>query len=164
MTKEQLIEAVSAHYDELNALNKTDSFYDYENDFMKIWGKVGREVFEKNLGELPGDRRKKTLTVYGEVALSKKHPYCQSWNEFQISPRMQQLMAYCGQLDTYEKGNEVLKEMLQIDVSETQIYRVTDFYGKAVEAQVNAEAILSVVKKDEVLYAEADGQCHLVKT
>ena len=59
MTKEQLIEAVSAHYDELNALNKTDSFYDYENDFMKIWGTVGREVFEKNLGELPGDRRKK---------------------------------------------------------------------------------------------------------
>lgn len=59
MTKEQLIEAVSAHYDELNALNKTDSFYDYENDFIKIWGKVGREIFEKNLGELPGDRRKK---------------------------------------------------------------------------------------------------------
>ena len=59
MTKEQLIEAVFAYYDELNALNKTDSFYDYENDFIKIWGKVGREVFEKNLGELPGDRRKK---------------------------------------------------------------------------------------------------------
>lgn len=59
MTKEQLIEVVSAYYDELNALNKTDSFYDYENDFIKIWGKAGREVFEKNLGELPGDRRKK---------------------------------------------------------------------------------------------------------
>ncbi len=59
MTKEQLIEAVSAYYDELNSLNKTDSFYDYENDFIKIWGKVGREVFEKNLGNLSGDRRKK---------------------------------------------------------------------------------------------------------
>ena len=59
MTKEQLIEAISAHQDQLNALNKTDSFYDYENDFIKIWGKMGREIFEKNLGELPGDRRKK---------------------------------------------------------------------------------------------------------
>ena len=95
--------------------------------------------------------------------MSKKHPYCHSWNEFQISPRMQQLMSYCGQLDTYEKGNEVLKEMLQIDVSETQIYRVTDFYGKAVEAQVNAEAILSPVKKNEVLYAEADGSMLLTR-
>jgi len=26
MTKEQLLEAVSAHYDELNALNKIDDF------------------------------------------------------------------------------------------------------------------------------------------
>ncbi len=58
---------------------------------------------------------------------------------FQINPRMQQLMTYCGQLDSYEKTNEVLKEMLQIEVSETQIYRVTDFYGKAVSATVNEE-------------------------
>jgi len=101
--------------------------------------------------------------VYGEVAMSKKHPYCQSWNEFQISPRMQQLIAYCGQLDTYEKGSEVLKEMLQIEVCEAQIYRVTDFYGKAVEEQVNAESILSSVKKDEVLYAEVDGSMLLTR-
>ena len=72
MTKEQLIEAVSAHYDELNALNKTDCFYDYENDFIKIWGKLGREVFEKNLGSLPGDRRKKNSNrVWGGVNSQK---------------------------------------------------------------------------------------------
>jgi Uncharacterised protein family (UPF0236) len=70
---------------------------------------------------------------------------------------MQQLMTYCGQLDSYEKSNEVLKEMLQIQVSETQIYRVTDFYGKAVAAAVNEEPVLSPVKPDEVMYVEADG-------
>lgn len=61
---------------------------------------------------------------------------------------MQQLMTYCGQLDSYEKSNEVLKEMLQIEVSETQIYRVTDYYGKAVAATVNEEPVLSPVKTD----------------
>ena len=72
MTKEQLIEAISVHYDELNALNKADSFYDYENDFIKIWGKMGREIFEKNLGELPGDRRKKNSNrVWGSVNRQK---------------------------------------------------------------------------------------------
>jgi len=76
---------------------------------------------------------------------------------------MQQLMTYCGQLDSYEKSNEVLKEMLQIEVSETQIYRVTDFYGKAVEATVNEEAVLSPVKGDEVMYAEADGSMILTR-
>ena len=41
MTKEQLLEAISSHYDELNALNKIDNFYDYENDFIKLWSKRG---------------------------------------------------------------------------------------------------------------------------
>lgn len=59
MTKEQLLEAMSSHYDELNALNKTDSFYDYETDFIKLWSKMGREVLEKTISEVPGDRRKK---------------------------------------------------------------------------------------------------------
>ena len=59
MTKEQLVEAVSAHYEELQALNKLDNLYDYEGDFITLWGKIGRDVFEKNLGELPSDRRKK---------------------------------------------------------------------------------------------------------
>ena len=36
MAKEQFLEAMSAHYDQLNALNKTDSFYDYENGFIKL--------------------------------------------------------------------------------------------------------------------------------
>ena len=76
---------------------------------------------------------------------------------------MQQLMTYCGQLDSYEKSNEVLKEMLQIEVSETQIYRVTDYYGKAVAPAVNEDAILSPIKKDEVLYAEVDGSMILTR-
>jgi hypothetical protein len=66
-------------------------------------------------------------------------------------------------LDSYEKSNEVLKEMLQIDVSEAQIYRVTDFYGKAVAATVNEDPVLSPVKADEVLYVEADGSMILTR-
>lgn len=64
MTKEQLLEAISSHYDELNALNKIDNFYDYENDFIKLWAKMGREVLEKNISDLPGDRRKKNSNSF----------------------------------------------------------------------------------------------------
>ncbi|MEO6327978.1 MAG: hypothetical protein ABIO55_03560 [Ginsengibacter sp.] len=62
-----------------------------------------------------------------------------------------------------KKSNEVLKEILQVEVSETQIYRVTDFYGKAVEASVNEEPGLSPVKADEVMYAEAYGSMILTR-
>ncbi|HVG17402.1 MAG TPA: hypothetical protein VM935_20680, partial [Chitinophagaceae bacterium] len=51
----------------------------------------------------------------------------------------------------------------QIEVSDTQIYRITDFYGKAVEAIVNEEAVLSPLKAEEVMYVEADGSMILTR-
>ena len=97
------------------------------------------------------------------LTIAKSHPFSEAVNGFQISPRMQQLMTYCGQLDSYEKSSEVLKEMLQIEVSETQIYRVSDYYGKAVEATVNEDVVLSPVKEEEVLYVEVDGSMILTR-
>lgn len=35
MTREQLIETISVHNDELSDLNKMDNFYDYDSDFIK---------------------------------------------------------------------------------------------------------------------------------
>lgn len=164
MSKEQLLEAISAHYDELNALNKIDNFYDYESDFIKLWSKMGREVLEKNISTLSGDRRKKKiLTVFGELQVAKSHCFSEAVNGFGISPRMQALMTYCGQLDSYEKSSEVLKEMLHIEVCEAQLYRVSDFYGKAVAPTVNEDAVLSPVKEDEVLYAQVDGSMILTR-
>jgi len=59
MTKEELLEQVSARYDELQSLNKLDNFYDYEKGFEDIWIELGRSVLESNIGTPPRDRRKK---------------------------------------------------------------------------------------------------------
>lgn len=59
MTKEELLQKVSDRYDELQALNKLDNFYDYEKGFEDIWIELGRSVLEANIGTPPGDRRKK---------------------------------------------------------------------------------------------------------
>lgn len=72
MTKDQLVEAVTAHYDELNDLSKIDNFYDYEEDFIKLWSKMGREVLEKNISTLSGDRRKKNSISFWRVDDSQK--------------------------------------------------------------------------------------------
>jgi hypothetical protein len=72
MTKEQLVEAITAHYDELNALNKIDNFYDYEGDFIKLWAKMGREVLQKNISTLSGDRRKKNSNRFWGAGNSQK--------------------------------------------------------------------------------------------
>ena len=43
------------------------------------------------------------------------------------------------------------------------MYRVTDFYGQVVAAIVNEAPVLSPVKADEVMYAEADGSMILTR-
>ena len=100
---------------------------------------------------------KKTLTRLGEISINNKHPFSKGINGFQISPRMQELMVYAGQLDSYEKCNEVIHEFTGIHVSITQAYRLTDAYGKEVAKTVNEQRTLTPLKKEEVLYTQADG-------
>ena len=59
MTKEEFLQLAGSRYDELQELNKLDNFYDYEKEFVGIWKGLGQRVLEKNIGGLPGDKRKK---------------------------------------------------------------------------------------------------------
>lgn len=59
MTKEEFMAMAAQRYEELQALNKLNNFYDYEKQFVGIWKDLGREVLQKNIGSLPADKRKK---------------------------------------------------------------------------------------------------------
>jgi len=59
MTKEEYIALAIQKYDELQALKTKKTFYEYEETFDQIWTDLGRQVLEKNLSEVPADRRKK---------------------------------------------------------------------------------------------------------
>lgn len=157
MTKAEYLEIASRRYDELQALNKLNSFYDYEKQFVSILNDLGREVLEKNLGTLSNDKRKKNLTTLGHVTINNSHPFSTGNNGFQISPRLQELMVYAGQMDSYKNCNEVIKEFIRIEVSSAQVYRVSDFYGSRLAGTLHKERILEPLKKQEVLYAQADG-------
>jgi len=61
MTKSEFLEIASKRYDAIDASNKLDNFYDYEKEFVDILRQMGKEILEKNLGELPADKRKKNL-------------------------------------------------------------------------------------------------------
>jgi len=59
MTESTFMALAQKRYAELQALNKINSFYDYEKEFDKIWRELGREVLEANISEVPDNRRKK---------------------------------------------------------------------------------------------------------
>lgn len=59
MTKQEYLAIAAKRYDELQALKSIDNFYDYESEFANIIKDLGKEVLEKNLSDLPADKRKK---------------------------------------------------------------------------------------------------------
>jgi hypothetical protein len=59
IAKNEFLKLAEAKYEEIKRLEGTPSFYDYEKAFDEIWIELGRNVFEKSISEIPGDRRKK---------------------------------------------------------------------------------------------------------
>ena len=76
---------------------------------------------------------------------------------------LQEKIVYTGQMDCYENCTEVLEKLSGVKVGSTQIHRITDCYGKAVEQSVNAVRTLTPLKQKEVLYIQADGSMLLTR-
>jgi bisphosphoglycerate-independent phosphoglycerate mutase (AlkP superfamily) len=62
MTEDEFVALSREKYQKLQVLNKINDFYEYEKTFDTIWTAFGRESLEKNIGELPQNHQKKTLS------------------------------------------------------------------------------------------------------
>ena len=77
-----------------------DNFYDYEKEFAQIWLETGKEVLERNLGDVSEGRRQKSIeTRFGPVALSHEHANCKPDKGFRHSPYFQKLVVYAGHIN-----------------------------------------------------------------
>lgn len=59
MSKDEYVALATQKYDDLQLLKHKLTFYEYEKAFDQIWKDLGRQVLEKNLSDVPEDRRKK---------------------------------------------------------------------------------------------------------
>lgn len=125
--------------------------------------------WSKVLAKFQKTDEKKTLSKYGKVEIALNHVYSRAVRGYQISPLMQEKMVYVGQMNCYEESAEILEKFLGIAVSTTQIQRVAKTYGslleqEAIEAQTQPQEKRSVwVKKEDVVYAQADGSMILTR-
>jgi hypothetical protein len=58
LTEDELVALTRQRYRQLQDLQKTNSFYQHEQQFETIWMDLGREVLEKTISEPPQNRRK----------------------------------------------------------------------------------------------------------
>jgi len=66
-------------------------------------------------------------------------------------------MVLAGVSDVYSKSNDLLNSFLGINISESQVYRVTDYLGNAVASDVMVEVEHAKLNNNERVYASIDG-------
>ena len=76
---------------------------------------------------------------------------------------MQEKMAYVGQLECYEESSDLLKNLMDVEMSSSQIYRVSDTYGEELCKDRSSEIVLDYPKKEDTLYVEIDGSMVLTR-
>ncbi len=59
ISKDEFLALAAQKYEQIHDLHQQPTFYDYEKTFVGIWEELGRQVLEKNLSQVPNDRRKK---------------------------------------------------------------------------------------------------------
>jgi Uncharacterised protein family (UPF0236) len=104
-------------------------------------------------------------TTVGRIAISNAHWFSQGNHGFQISALLQELMVYVGQLDCYSKAGEILEKFLCVQVSATQVFRLTNLYGEELEKTCDfTTRSQAPLQHQDLLYVEVDGSMILTRT
>lgn len=82
---------------------------------------------------------------------------------FRISPLLSEKIGYIGQLDTYEKGSEIARYLLNLSVSDSTIYRLTDHLGEQAEPWLEEDDSRDEIEEEQVVYAQIDGSMILTR-
>lgn len=76
---------------------------------------------------------------------------------------MGEKLVYIGQLDSYEKGSEIAAHLLNLEVSDSKIYRLTDAVGEKSGEWLEEEDLRDTISKESVIYAQMDGSMILTR-
>ena len=103
-------------------------------------------------------KKKRLTTTLGRITISNTSAFSNGNKGFQISALLQELVVYAGQLDCYSKAHEILGKFLSVQVSATQVFRLTDLYGEELAGQHDfTQRSQAPLQNAELLYVQAEG-------
>lgn len=94
-------------------------------------------------------------TRYGQIQIANSEPFSCHLNGFGISPYLQEKLVFLGQLEVYDQAAQVAQTLLGLPISSSQIYRLTNHYGAAIETDLDQPVVTHPA--DEIVYVQADG-------
>jgi len=97
--------------------------------------------------------------------MNKTHPYLQGDDSSfkSISPFLQEKMAYVGQFTNYHEGVSLLETFYGISISQTQHFRLTNYYGERCASIVEKERPRESISREYSVYVQCDGSMILTR-
>lgn len=95
-------------------------------------------------------------TRYGQIEIANNELFSQHPNGFGVSPYLQEKLVLLGQLEVYDQAAQLARQLLGLSICASQIYRLTNYYGAAIEADLD-QPIAAPQSPETVVYAQADG-------
>lgn len=96
------------------------------------------------------------ITRFGSIEIANSQAFSRHPNGFGISPYLQGKLAFLGQFEVYKQASQLAQTMLGIAIGPSQIDRLTQHYGAAIEPDLE-QPITRQTPVSEVVYAQADG-------
>lgn len=97
-------------------------------------------------------------TKFGSIQIANNEPFSAHINGFGISPFLQEKLVYLGQFEVYDQGAELAQSLLGVNISSSQIYRLTNHYGESIEPDLKQMEIqCEKFNSEDVVYAQVDG-------
>lgn len=101
-------------------------------------------------------------TRFGEIQIATSEPFSHHPNGFGISPFLQEKLVFLGQSEVYKEAAELAHSLLGIPVCSSQVYRLTNHYGAAIEPDLALIPSPPVPEPEppigtKIMYVEPDG-------
>ena len=96
------------------------------------------------------------MTRYGQIQIANSESFSRHPNGFGISPYLQEKLVFLGQLEVYDQAAQVAQTLLGLPIASSQIYRLTNHYGAAIEADLD-QPVVTDQPPTGIVYVQADG-------
>ena len=98
-------------------------------------------------------------TRFGAIQIANSEPFSRHLNGFGISPYLPEKLVLLGQFEVYQQASELAKTMLGVAVGPSQIDRLTNHYGAAIDTDLDQPTPVKEPRMTptDVVYAQADG-------
>jgi len=109
--------------------------------------------------------KKSVKSKFGLLEISKSNSFLPKEGESKVTPYLQDLLVFIGQMESYELGSETAEKLLGLAINDTLIFRLTDRIGQLSDSWLKEDGLRKKMQtnESEMIYVQVDGSMVLTR-